>query len=236
MDARMTVQQVNKYDDGGYSAGRRSGHTAVILSGGYSSRMRVNKAFLRLNGTPLIEIMLGKVSGFEEILIVTNSYADYAHLQSPAVRVIADIFPHKGPLSGIHAGLSLMNGDSAFVLPCDMPLLPKGVVRFMTELADARPASDVFAPEDGGLFQPLCAVYRKSCLARVEEGLREDRFKLQDLYARLNVYSVPAEELARFGDPEIFFGNANDPHCFEKIRRVAATRRWDSAYPVEVIV
>jgi molybdopterin-guanine dinucleotide biosynthesis protein A len=198
--------------------------------------MRVNKAFLRLNGTPLIEIMLEKVAGFDEILIVTNSYEDYAYLEARGVRIVTDIFPHRGPLSGIHAGLSLISGDCAMVLPCDMPLLPRDVVLYIMDLADANPARDVFAPADGDLYQPLCAAYRKSCLPRVEAGVRQGRYKLRDLYGELNVYPVPAEALARFGDPDMFFENANDPQCFEKLRRAVATRRRDAAYSAKEAV
>jgi molybdopterin-guanine dinucleotide biosynthesis protein A len=198
--------------------------------------MRVNKAFLRLNGTPLIEMMLDKVSDFEEVLIVTNAYDDYAHLEGRGVEVVKDIFPHEGPLSGIHAGLSFMKNGRAMVLPCDMPLVPREVVDYLVDLADAHPSHDVFVPAEGDLYQPLCAVYRRSCLHRIETALRQGRRKLQDIYGQLDVYPVPMEELARYGDPEVFFENANDPQCFEKLRRAGATRRLSAVYSVKVNV
>jgi molybdopterin-guanine dinucleotide biosynthesis protein A len=237
----MASVYLGENNDIDYTPVLPDGYAAVILSGGYSSRMHVNKAFLRLGGTPLIEIMLKKVAGFEEVLIVTNSHDEYSHLLKPGVRVVGDIFPHNGPLSGIHAALSFMDSHSAFVLPCDMPLLPAGVVRHMLSLADTHPSKDVFAPAEGELYQPLCAVYRKSCLPRIESNLKRGMFKLQDIYAGLDVHTVPIKDLERFGDPDTFFDNANDPHCFEKLRRiverrVADSKSWDVAYPEESIV
>jgi molybdopterin-guanine dinucleotide biosynthesis protein A len=112
-----------------------------------------------------------------------------------------------------------------------MPLLPDGVIRYMAALAGEHPESDIFVPADGGLYQPLCAVYRKSCLWRAEANLRQGNYKLQDIYkeassaeGHLEVFSVPVQALTRFGNPEIFFGNANDPHSFEKLRRAGAAR------------
>lgn len=65
--------------------------TAVILSGGLSSRMnRNNKAFLEMGGESLIKIAVKKISLFQETLIVTNSPAEYAHL---GVTTVTDIIP-----------------------------------------------------------------------------------------------------------------------------------------------
>lgn len=91
---------------------------AYILAGGESRRMGENKALIDINGSTLLEIIAEQLSDFEEVVIVGNKES-YQHL---VFRVIEDIIPSKGPLSGIHAALKDAN-DNCFICSCDTPSL-----------------------------------------------------------------------------------------------------------------
>jgi molybdopterin-guanine dinucleotide biosynthesis protein A len=196
-----------------------SGGTAMILAGGKSSRMGVNKALLGLNGKTFIEIMLDKVSGFGEILLVVNDPAPYARLTERGVRIVRDIMPGQGPVSGVHAGLSAAAGDFALALACDMPLLPAEFAEYLYALA-AGGGSDITAPLIGGRYQPLCAVYRKTCVAVMESNLKAGQNKITGLFhdAGLRARGVEETEMAAFGDVQDFFININDRRAYEELR------------------
>ncbi|MDR3295821.1 MAG: molybdenum cofactor guanylyltransferase [Clostridiales Family XIII bacterium] len=192
--------------------------TAIILSGGRSSRMGVNKAMLELNGKPLIEIMLDKVLAFDEILVSTNTMDEYAYLEERGVRLVKDIIPHQGPLSGIHAGLSCADAECAAVLPCDMPLVPAALVRYLSEIADRSDGFDAVVPVTERAYQPLCAVYRKTCIGFIEKNLAKGINKASAMLSCVRVREVGGAEMARFGDIHDMFRNVNDFESFAGLR------------------
>ncbi|MCG6536280.1 MAG: NTP transferase domain-containing protein [Syntrophales bacterium LBB04] len=72
--------------------------TGVILSGGKSARMGMNKAFLEIEGKRLIDrTMLMFRDVFREVILVTNSPLDY--LDQDCI-IVSDIFKNKGALGG----------------------------------------------------------------------------------------------------------------------------------------
>ena len=78
-------------------------YTAIILSGGKSSRMGTNKSHLKINGKSLIERTVELCrSIFDESIIITNDIEEYVSLK---IKCYKDIYPNFGPLSGIHSGL-----------------------------------------------------------------------------------------------------------------------------------
>ena len=77
--------------------------SAVILAGGESRRMGRNKAFIDLDGVPLIERVIERVAPLcTEIILVTNDASAYAQFGR---RIVADVYPGKGSLGGIFSGL-----------------------------------------------------------------------------------------------------------------------------------
>ena len=56
---------------------------------------------------------------FRDIILVTNNPELYSFLPCTTV---ADIYPGRGSLAGIHAGLSNSKTRYIFAVACDMPL------------------------------------------------------------------------------------------------------------------
>lgn len=187
--------------------------TAVILAGGLSSRMNYNnKAFLELNGEKLIEIMLKKVSMFSEIIIVSNNPSEYEYL---GVKVVTDIIPQRGPMSGIHSALTHAAFDHCMVMACDMPSTPTTLLKYLSSLSEGY---DVVVPRIGGRYEPLCSVYGKNCLNPMEECLNHEKYKLGFIYPMVKVREVTREEILPFGEPDNLFANINDPETYSKFK------------------
>nr|WP_284521516.1 molybdenum cofactor guanylyltransferase [Cytobacillus pseudoceanisediminis] len=78
--------------------------TGIILAGGHSSRMGENKALLKIGGKTVIERIADQLSSIlPNVIIVANKQEDYQFLGLP---LVSDRWKEKGPLAGIHAGLS----------------------------------------------------------------------------------------------------------------------------------
>ena len=70
--------------------------TGLILSGGKSSRMGKNKAFVQIAGTPIIHRIHNLFKKlFQEVLIVTQEKDLFSDLDS---KIYSDIIPNRGAL------------------------------------------------------------------------------------------------------------------------------------------
>ncbi len=109
--------------------------TGIILAGGKSRRMGGgNKAFLELDGRPLIEIVIKRVQSVcAEVLIVAGDTSPYAGLGIP---VVADRFRGVGVLGGLHAGLEAASHDLTLAVGCDMPFLNPELLRAFADWAE----------------------------------------------------------------------------------------------------
>ncbi|NIT71946.1 molybdenum cofactor guanylyltransferase [candidate division KSB1 bacterium] len=148
-----------------------------VLAGGKSSRMRQNKALLKINGETLIERVISAIPGEKEsIKIVTNSPDEYVFL---GYRTISDIFPHLGPISGVHAGLVDSPLLYNFFLACDLPFISEAVIQTVQE---KHTDQDILGLRSRRGLEPLCAVYSKRCIPLIEKQIKRGQHSLHSLF------------------------------------------------------
>ncbi|MEA1961949.1 MAG: molybdenum cofactor guanylyltransferase [Bacillota bacterium] len=190
--------------------------SGVILAGGKSSRMKSNKAFVHILGKPLINALIEKFEPyFDETIIISNE----PHLfEGLAASVYTDIFPYRGPVSGIHSGLVHAQYDTIFVLGCDMPFINMDLVQYMVKkLGD----NNAVVPEVDSVLQPLCAVYHRTALPVFTNCLRVDHLKLIRIFEELKAVVIPEPELERFGSVRDQFFNINDRDALYYANQIA---------------
>jgi len=187
--------------------------TGIILAGGKNLRMGKNKAFLEVNGERIIDRTRNLfLELFDEVLLVTNSFADYLDLN---LRLVADLQPGKGALGGIYTGLFHATHSHAFVAACDMPFLTGDLIRHLIGLS---PGYEIVIPKTQDGWQPLHAIYSQKCLPFMEELLREDNLKIIDFFHRVKKREIPTEEILPF-DPHLSsFLNVNTPEELARIK------------------
>jgi molybdopterin-guanine dinucleotide biosynthesis protein A len=191
---------------------RIHGITAVILAGGTSSRMGSNKALLVVDGTPLIEKIYRTMARlFREVILVTNTPGEYAFLPCP---MVADRYPGVGPLAGLHAGILASREDRIFITACDTPFLNPDVIRMICAVDGEY---DAVVPLSAGGKEPLQALYKRRCLAMVEQALEQGNGKLMNLLDRLRTRFITPEELASIPGAELSFCNVNTPEEYERL-------------------
>lgn len=178
--------------------------TLAILAGGQSSRMNYrNKAFLSYQEKTFVERLIEAGSDFEEVIIVANTKEAYENFN---LQVVSDVYPGKGPLSGIHAALRVAKTSTVLCVACDMPLTSREVLNGLAQISGDY---DVLVPEYEGRLQPLCAIYSKKIKNKVEEQLKKDDFKLQYFIRQLNYQVI--RELPHRPFKSIDFLNVNTP-------------------------
>lgn len=190
----------------------------IVLAGGKSSRMKTNKAFLPFKNTPLIETIINKLrDSFFEVIVVTNTVSLYSHLKA---RIVSDIIPECGPLSGIHAGLMASTCHYNFVLACDMPFVDVELVQYLISLA---PGYDVVVPVVGGFYETSSAIYAKSCIPYIEAHLKRGSHKVINLYSDVKTLPVYEKELSHYCKVDQAFLNLNTPHDYLLAQRIIDT-------------
>ncbi len=164
--------------------------TGAILAGGRSTRMGTNKALLEFGGMRIIEGLLAKVRPlFPEILIIADERDAYSDLGVPVLR---DRIPGKGSLGGIYTAVYHGAFPQAFCIACDMPLASPAVIAHLRDLA---PGYDVVVPRTAEGYQPLHAVYAKTCLPHMEAMIQADRLKIDRLFPLVRVRTVEEPEV-----------------------------------------
>jgi len=158
--------------------------TAIILSGGKSSRMGTDKGLTLLNEKPMTQYAIDLLSPlFCETLIIAND-PSYGVFELP---VYEDLLADRGPLGGIYTGLTFSTTPWNFFIACDMPFMTTHVIeKLLMHMTDC----DIVVAVHNQSPEPMCALYNKSCLTVVEKQLALEKYKLQDLYPLLRVKEV----------------------------------------------
>jgi len=186
--------------------------TGIILAGGKNSRMGINKAFLEIDGTRLIDNILAVYQKiFSEIIIVTNDPLSYTEFSDTVL--VTDIYKEKGALGGIYTGLFYATHDYSFIAACDMPFLNED---FIIYLAGQVGKHDIIVPELSEGFQPLHAIYSRNCLSHIKKLLIADKLKIVGFYKEVRLLSIPEEKIKPFNKDGRLFLNVNTRKDWEK--------------------
>jgi molybdenum cofactor guanylyltransferase len=189
---------------------------AIILSGGQSRRMGTNKALLPISEKPSIERIKQELEKeFDELVLVANDQEAYQFLH---MNMTADHYPGKGPLAGIHAGLTAAKTEVNLVVACDMPLISAGLGALLVELIGD---SDAVVPVIDGKTHPLFAVYRKTIIKEIENCLENNSLRMIHLLDHLHVHYVTEKELQAFTNESLaqMFFNMNHPEEYENVKK-----------------
>jgi molybdopterin-guanine dinucleotide biosynthesis protein A len=182
--------------------------TGVILAGGQNKRFGgQNKAFIRIGEKRIVDRLMDLFSRlFDQVVLVTNDPAAYMDVDA---LIVSDHYQKRNSLNGLHAGLFAAAHETAFFVACDTPFAREALIRCVLEHIE--PKADIVIPSTPDGFEPLFAVYRKTCLPAMADQLERDRFKIQGLFRKLRVKTVDEAELRR-ADPELIsFFNINTP-------------------------
>jgi molybdopterin-guanine dinucleotide biosynthesis protein A len=217
------------------SAIKESAICGFIQAGGRSSRMKLDKAWLEIDGVAMIERAVAAVKPVAGRLGIIVNAANpqverYERLaESCDARLIFDMHEHLGPLGGIHTALTHCRaGESALILACDLPFITTEFLSFLCNVhrgknsQSGNPQSITVPLDQSDRLQPLAAIYDQSLEAVVRQRLAENEFKVDLLHSRVSTRRVGFAEFAHLPDAERFFINVNTPEEYHvALRRIS---------------
>lgn len=197
--------------------------SGFVLSGGKSSRMKTDKAFLKIDDETFIEraVRILKSACDHRVQIILNSnQKNLIENFPPEINFIFDVFEDRGALGGIHAALKNCSSKFAIILAVDLPFVDEKTVKILVKTALAEKEISAIVPrQNDGKLQPLCAIYIvEKCLSEAEKLLSEnDSVSMRKFLETINVKTVEENLLS---ESRNLFVNINTPVEYEKLKTI----------------
>ena len=192
--------------------------SGIVLAGGKSKRMGVDKRYVMFSGMNLLELSIKRLKGItEEVLVVMG---EEENLDIEDARFVLDVEKNLGPMVGLFSGLYEMKNLYGLVTPLDTPLLTSEFLNYLKENAIGY---DVTVPRWKRRIEPLIAVYFKNILPIMKEWITKEKDLTPYLFIQeldLRVRFIEEEEISKFGNPEILFLNINTEEDLKTAKRV----------------
>lgn len=182
----------------------------AVLAGGAASRFGGKPKGLELvGGERILDRVVRSVQAATATLPVIIANADDAPKWLGGLKVVKDLVPDCGTLSGLHTAVAHDDGP-VVVVAWDMPFVPPELLEALIRGAEG---FDAFVPESTGPqgVEPLCAVYGPDCAQVIRTFLVNEDYRATGFLDSVNTGKMPLSEVEKFGDPETLFFNVNTP-------------------------
>lgn len=152
-----------------------------------------DKATLRIKEGLLIERVYRVVQRvFQRTIILSSRHENIEGIDAP---IYNDMLPMRGTLVGIVSALMVSSDPYVFVLACDMPFVSEEALDYMISQVHGE---DVVVPRLERGYEPLHAIYNKSCMAPMLRAISRENMKISDVF------------------PFLFVRELGDNPCFKK--------------------
>lgn len=180
---------------------------AIVLTGGASRRMGVDKASIELNGVSQAQRIVDQLSvaGYPVTVIGREPVGEARFLQD------ACEFP--GPLVALNGFRPRQS--KVMVLSCDIPLFQTGIIRFLDEHLDE--PFDAALPEIDGRVQPLLGLYRARCWEQLSRHVIIKERRMMAWIETLGIRIVAEQEIVHAGIDKFTLMSANSPQELQQL-------------------
>jgi molybdenum cofactor guanylyltransferase len=173
-----------------------TGLAGVVLCGGRSGRMGVDKALVDAGGEPLVARAARTLAEVAEPVFLAPGRPGRLG-PDLGYEEVEDELPDAGPLGGLVAAMAASPHPLVAALAVDMPFASPAVFRLLRRV---HAGEDAVVPIAALGPEPLHAVYAVRCLASLRGALAGGRFGVRSALRSLLVREVPESEW-RQADP-----------------------------------
>ena len=149
-----------------------------------------DKATIQVGSTTLIRHTYDVAKGiFSDIMIVSSLHSAIEGIEA---RIVRDALPVSGSLTGIVTSLLYADTPYVFVLGCDMPFLTASAMRYVVSEVHGE---QIIVPKTDEGFEPMHAVYHRSCLSTLLSAIERDHMKVSRLFPFFCVKTLASNPL-----------------------------------------
>ena len=175
-----------------------------VTAGGRSSRMGKDKAWLEIDGRPMVQRVIDEMLRVTPAVSVIANNPEYGRLGLP---VLADLNSGVGPLEAIRVALASSLAPTVLLVGCDLPFVTAELLGFLLAHVEGAQVTVPLSPE--GQLEPLCAIYSTEVLGQVTALIETGERKVSRLFDRVRTRLIPFEDLSHLAGAERFFMNVN---------------------------
>lgn len=184
--------------------------TGILLAGGKSRRMGVDKALIEIDGKTMFANSLMLLRQYFKTVMIAGDRPDLA---ANDLLTIPDIYPGSA-LGGLYTGLCSAKTSWVFVMPCDMPYPDARILKLLVECRHGYDAIVPLTPEG---FEPVFALYHKRCLPLMETMLQRGQYRIYDIYQYVKVNFLDWHHLPNGWQRSLL--DLNTPEQLARIRK-----------------
>lgn len=184
----------------------------LILAGGKSSRMGLDKALKRWRGVPLLLRVYQAIAPVVvQVSILTPWPERYSEILPPDCQGLRELEPQRGPAWALAQGLAQIQSPWLLLVACDLPCLDSELLMgWRDQLAVLPPEIEAVIPHGGGGWEPLCGFYRGDLGPKLGAYLDQGGRSLQGFLNQIAVHRLAIEAGALS-----HFHNCNTPADLE---------------------
>jgi molybdopterin-guanine dinucleotide biosynthesis protein A len=182
---------------------------AVIFAGGRSTRMGRDKALLPYGGySTLAEYQYRRLAPYFA-RVNLSAKTDKFPFDVP---VVCDLDAASSPIVALKAVLAQTHSEAVFVLSVDMPGVDSHLIDRLYKALNRNDNPDIVVARSSRGTEPLCAIYRRTLLPRIEAMVQADNHRMHDL-----LHDVCTAEV--FCERDEIFVNLNTPEEYRRHMR-----------------
>lgn len=162
--------------------------TGIILAGGKSTRMGIDKGFLILNEKPFIQYSINALQPLVSEIIIVSDNPSYDVFR---LKRVNDITKDAGPVAGICSGLEASITDYNLILSCDIPLINSKILQKLIDNIDD--TSEIIQIENNKKTMPLIALYKRQCKEVFNKLLQKNERRLRVVVSKCKEKNIPID-------------------------------------------
>ena len=198
--------------------------SAIILSGGQSSRFYTNKSIAMLLGKPLISHVVDRIRPVvDEVLVVVASEEQKKVLENilnNPIRIVIDEYSIRSPIVGALTGFKYALGKYSILLPNDTPFISTKVVSLFLQLITGLEAVIPIWPNN--YIEPLQAIYETEAVYEAAlQAFEEKKYSVKNMIMNLTkLIYVSTTILKNFNGTLNTFLNVNTPQNMKEVEDI----------------
>ena len=181
---------------------------SLVLAGGASRRMGIDKALISYHGEPQVRrlaAMMESVAGPAYVSVRRGQLDDPVF---QGLRLLCDQVENIGPLAGILAAFTQEPGCAWLVAAVDLPWISAGTLQRLLRARDPACFATAYRIPHTDRPEPVCAIYEPALLPALERARDRGRYSLmllRDVPLKL-LDAADGRELRGVNEPGEFEG------------------------------